>query len=61
MVPKVAACDTGLQVNIIPVVGKADCCTVEELAEFKERVREQLLEHNISVYQVRFCTCSLHF
>ena len=38
------------QVNIIPVIGKSDTCTREELAAFKARIREQLTEHQINVY-----------
>ena len=39
------------RVNIIPVIGKADACTQEELASFKERIREQLTENDISVFK----------
>ena len=39
------------RVNIIPLIGKADACTQEELAGFKERIREQLEENDISVYK----------
>lgn len=39
------------RVNIIPVIGKADACTQEELDSFKERIREQLEENDISVYK----------
>ena len=39
------------RVNIIPVIGKADACTQEELASFKQRIREQLAENDISVYK----------
>eukprot|EP00092_Neocalanus_flemingeri_P007327 GFUD01007913.1.p1 GENE.GFUD01007913.1~~GFUD01007913.1.p1 ORF type:complete len:464 (+),score=180.76 GFUD01007913.1:66-1394(+) len=39
------------KVNIIPVIGKADACTKEELEVFKQKIREQLAEFEISVYQ----------
>ena len=38
-------------VNIIPVIGKADACTEEELVTFKERIRQQLEENDINVYK----------
>ena len=37
--------------NIIPVIGKADACTQEELVVFKERIRNQLEENDINVYK----------
>ena len=39
------------KVNIIPVVGKADACTKEELELFKNQIQDQLSEYEISVYQ----------
>ena len=39
------------KVNIIPVIGKADACTKEEMEVFKQNIREQLAEFEISVYQ----------
>ena len=39
------------RVNIIPVIGKADACTQEELVVFKERIRSQLEENDIDVYK----------
>jgi len=39
------------KVNIIPVIGKADACTKEELVAFKQKIREQLEEFEISVYE----------
>ena len=39
------------KVNIIPVIGKADACTREELELFKHKIRKQLSELNISVYK----------
>ena len=38
------------QVNIIPVIGKSDACTKEELKTFKEKILQQLVEHEIDVY-----------
>ena len=32
------------------MIGKSDTCTREELAAFKIRIREQLTEHQINVY-----------
>ena len=40
------------QVNIIPVIGKSDSCTREELATFKERVRAQMEDHQINVFNL---------
>eukprot|EP00090_Calanus_glacialis_P024427 TRINITY_DN37948_c0_g1_i9.p1 TRINITY_DN37948_c0_g1~~TRINITY_DN37948_c0_g1_i9.p1 ORF type:complete len:683 (-),score=230.28 TRINITY_DN37948_c0_g1_i9:149-2197(-) len=39
------------KVNIIPVIGKSDACTKEELALFKKKILKQLEESNISVYE----------
>jgi len=39
------------KVNIIPVIGKSDSCTREELDTFRLRIREQLEEADISVYR----------
>jgi len=39
------------KVNIIPVIGKADACTSEELIIFKKKIRNQLRENDIDVYQ----------
>jgi len=39
------------KVNIIPVIGKSDACTKEELVIFKQKILSQLAEYNISVYQ----------
>ncbi|XP_023345614.1 septin-1 [Eurytemora carolleeae] len=38
------------KVNIIPVVGKADCCTKIEIAAFKTKVLKQLKELKIATY-----------
>ena len=32
------------------MIGKSDTCTREELATFKARIREQLRDHQINVY-----------
>ncbi|KAM9290852.1 uncharacterized protein RDI95_003449 [Morus bassanus] len=37
-------------VNVVPVIAKADTLTLEERAEFKQRIQEDLKTHNISVY-----------
>ena len=31
--------------------GKSDACTKEELLSFKQRIRQQLLDHDINVYK----------
>ena len=38
------------QVNIIPVIGKSDACTKEEIKSFKQKVLQQLQDHSINVY-----------
>ncbi|NXD49226.1 SEP12 protein, partial [Corvus moneduloides] len=37
-------------VNVVPVIAKADTLTLEERAEFKQRIQEDLKIHAISVY-----------
>ncbi|KAF2983246.1 hypothetical protein EK904_013870, partial [Melospiza melodia maxima] len=37
-------------VNVVPVIAKADTLTLEERAEFKQRIQEDLRTHAISVY-----------
>ncbi|XP_049647772.1 septin-12 isoform X4 [Accipiter gentilis] len=37
-------------VNVVPVIAKADTLTLEERAEFKQRIQEDLKTHAISVY-----------
>ncbi|XP_014743976.1 PREDICTED: septin-12 [Sturnus vulgaris] len=37
-------------VNVVPVIAKADTLTLEERAEFKQRIQENLKTHAISVY-----------
>ena len=39
------------KVNIIPLIGKADSFTNDELNLFKQKIRNQFSEQNISVYQ----------
>merc|ERR1719228_2051047 len=39
------------KVNIIPVIGKSDACTKEELTPFKKKILDQLDENDISVYE----------
>ncbi|OBZ87409.1 Septin spn4 [Choanephora cucurbitarum] len=41
----------GSRVNLIPVVAKADTLTPKDLANFKERIRQDLDIHHIKVYQ----------
>ncbi|XP_054036671.1 septin-12 isoform X2 [Dryobates pubescens] len=37
-------------VNVVPVIAKADTLTLEERAEFKQRIQEDLKAHAISLY-----------
>ncbi|NXK44260.1 SEP12 protein, partial [Chauna torquata] len=37
-------------VNVVPVIAKADTLTLEERAEFKQRIQKDLKAHAISVY-----------
>jgi len=37
-------------VNVVPVIAKADTLTVEERIVFKEKIREELVFHNIRLY-----------
>uniref|UniRef100_A0A8C8VK05 Septin n=1 Tax=Pelusios castaneus TaxID=367368 RepID=A0A8C8VK05_9SAUR len=37
-------------VNVVPVIAKADTLTLEERAEFKQRIQEDLKAHGINVY-----------
>ena len=37
-------------VNIVPVIAKADTLTIEERDSFKQRIREDLHFHGISIY-----------
>jgi len=39
------------KVNIIPVIGKSDACTKEEITLFKKKILDQLDENDISVYE----------
>ncbi|KAI8980863.1 putative septin [Pilobolus umbonatus] len=39
------------RVNLIPVIAKADTLTPNDLAKFKQRVRNMIDHHRISVYQ----------
>lgn len=37
-------------VNVVPVIAKSDSLTIDERLKFKDRIREELLYHNIRVY-----------
>lgn len=37
-------------VNVVPVIAKADSLTLDERATFKEKIRAELLYHNIRLY-----------
>ncbi|KAK7034729.1 cell division control protein [Paramarasmius palmivorus] len=37
-------------VNVVPVIAKADTLTIEERELFKEKIREELVYHNIRLY-----------
>ncbi|KAI1309513.1 hypothetical protein EDD11_004099 [Mortierella claussenii] len=38
------------RINVIPVIGKADTMTPNELAEFKKRIMEDIEHYNIPIY-----------
>ncbi|KAG9467381.1 hypothetical protein GDO78_015055 [Eleutherodactylus coqui] len=40
----------GRIVNVVPIIAKADTLTLEERQEFKQRIRQDLQTHGISVY-----------
>ena len=37
-------------VNVVPVIAKSDSLTLEERLAFKERIRAELVYHNIRLY-----------
>jgi septin 3/9/12 len=37
-------------VNVVPVIAKSDSLIIDERLNFKDRIREELLYHNIRVY-----------
>ncbi|XP_036946359.1 septin homolog spn1 isoform X3 [Acanthopagrus latus] len=43
----------GKIVSIVPVIAKADTLTIEERQEFKERIRQDLVDNGIQVYPQR--------
>ena len=44
------------KVNIIPVIGKADSCTVKEVNMFKTKVRQRV---NSAMFTIRYIILSL--
>ena len=40
-----------LQVNIIPVIGKADTLTPEEISHFKHQIMNQIIQSKIKIYE----------
>lgn len=36
--------------NIVPVIAKSDCLTVDERVAFKKRIKEELKFHDIRIY-----------
>ncbi len=40
-----------VQVNIIPVVAKADTMTAEEVAHFKKQIMNQIVQSKIRIYE----------
>lgn len=40
----------GTKVNVIPVIGRADTLTMEECREFKEKIRQELKDNDIKLY-----------
>uniref|UniRef100_A0A8C4PYH2 Septin-7 n=1 Tax=Eptatretus burgeri TaxID=7764 RepID=A0A8C4PYH2_EPTBU len=55
--PVDVACLTALhdRVNILPVIGKADCLTYTELRALKQQVRDDLERHSIRTYEFPDC------
>ncbi|XP_074063947.1 septin-1 isoform X1 [Macrotis lagotis] len=43
------------KVNIVPVIGKADALTPKETQMLKQKIREQLTEQGINIYQFPDC------
>uniref|UniRef100_G1TRW4 Septin 1 n=1 Tax=Oryctolagus cuniculus TaxID=9986 RepID=G1TRW4_RABIT len=43
------------KVNIVPVIGKADALTPEETQALKQKIRDQLQEEEINIYQFPEC------
>ena len=39
------------RVNVVPVIGKADIVAKHELNAFKKRIRAELLNNGVNVYQ----------
>jgi septin family protein len=39
------------KINIVPLIAKSDTITKNELNEFKMRIRKELLDNNIKIYQ----------
>jgi septin 3/9/12 len=37
-------------VNVVPVIAKSDSLTIEERAAFKQRIKAELVFHNIKLY-----------
>ncbi|CAF0966536.1 unnamed protein product [Didymodactylos carnosus] len=40
------------KVNIVPIIAKADAFTLDELANMKQHILEQIREHSIHIYQI---------
>jgi septin 3/9/12 len=36
--------------NVIPIVSKSDCLTIEERADFKQRIRDEIRFHGINIF-----------
>ncbi|XP_048373890.1 septin-1 [Sphaerodactylus townsendi] len=43
------------KVNIVPVIGKADCLTPAEVQQKKEKIRQELEENGINIYEFPEC------
>ena len=43
------------QVNIIPVIAKADTMTPEEVAHFKKQIMNQIVQSKIKIYEFPDC------
>lgn len=47
--------DFSCQVNIIPVIAKADTMTPEEVAHFKKQIMNQIVQSKIRIYEFPDC------
>jgi len=43
--------EIGKRVNLIPVIAKADTITPEEVRDFKDKIKEEIIAHDIQIYK----------